>query len=154
MVFCFVSFVCFCLFGFLCFVHLVFFFPLSPFPPQRASFEERQVELDAYVSGTKYVVQKRRLRLDFEQFLAARSVCPPPLATAACFAKAAPIDVVRFMHNMHHRDQAGRTHVHKFDCPHFGCEIAGARVISPLELWRAMSGSCALNFGTWAFKST
>ena len=101
------------------FSDLVFLFSdlVISFSFQLSSFDKRQAELDSFVRGTKYVVQKRRLRLDFEKFLSVRSVCPPPLATAPSFAAARPIDIVRFMH---HRDQAGRTHVHKFDCPNFG----------------------------------
>ena len=89
----------------------------SVFLSQRASFERRHAELRRYVQGTKYAVQKNRLREDFERFLSSRSESPSSSMTASHLATASSRDVLRFLH---YRDQGGRTQVHKLACPQLG----------------------------------
>ena len=55
--------------------------------------------------------------MDFEEFLAIRSVCPAPDATAPSLSSASSSDVLRFLH---YRSKGGRTQVHEFTCVHFG----------------------------------
>ena len=78
---------------------------------------QRRASLRPYVCDSPYNKQKDNLRLDFEKFLSARSVCPPPCATAPSMATASPLDVLRFLH---FRSKNGRTQVHVFACSAFG----------------------------------
>ena len=43
---------------------------------QRADFDKHHASLHSYVCDSKYAKQVESLRIDFEKFLAVRSVCP------------------------------------------------------------------------------
>ena len=112
---------------------------------QRADFDKRHAALRSYVCGSKYAKQVDSLRIDFEKFLAVRSVCPLRSATSSSLSIASPLDVLRFLH---FRSLKGRTQVHVFACPHFGmsglhdcgcpCMFAAATVDSYVGMLRSI----------------